>query len=185
MNKNRYLIIALALVMLAGCNPQKTFQMESFAFTNQNEEEFGTEELKGKVWIADFIFTSCDTICPPMTASMATLQEKFREEEINVEFVSFSVDPTVDTPQKLNNYLKNFTDDDSNWNMLTGYSQEEIEIFARDEFQTLVQKPETSNQVIHGSDFFLVDQNGEIVGTYSFIQGDSTDELIKDVNRLF
>jgi len=185
MKNYRYLIIGFTLFMLAGCNPPKAFQMESFSFTNQNEEKFGTEELKGKVWIADFIFTSCDTICPPMTASMVTLQKKFKEEEIDVEFVSFSVDPTVDTPQKLKAYLKNFSDDDSNWNMLTGYSQEEIETFAREEFQTLVQKPETSNQVIHGSDFILVNQNGEIVDTYSFIQGDSTDDLIKDVNRLF
>ena len=91
---------------------------------------------------------------------MADLQKKFKEEGIQVEFVSFTVDPTVDSPEVLKEYIHQFTDDETNWHILTGYTQEEIEVFAREQFQTIVQKPSSSNQVIHGTNFYLINQQG-------------------------
>lgn len=179
------LLIISALWILSACSSTETkpYQLQPFTFINQNEQAFGSKELKGKVWLANFIFTSCDTVCPPMTANMAALQKRLKKEGLSVELVSFSVDPAVDTPAKLKSYMDNFTKDESNWNMLTGYTQEEIEKFGREEFQTLIQKPESSDQVIHNTNFYLVDRNGKIVNEYSFASGTHSDDIVKDVKQ--
>ncbi|MEK4028095.1 MULTISPECIES: SCO family protein [Bacillaceae] len=185
MKKIWLLILSMTLIALSGCGLDKTkpYQMKSFTFTNQNGKAFGSESLKGKVWVANFIFTNCDTVCPPMTANMAALQKRLRAEDLPVELVSFSVDPAVDTPNKLKKYIAGFTEDESNWQMLTGYTQEQIETFGREEFQTLIQKPESSNQVIHNTNFYLVNQHGEIVEEYSFTLGAHSDDMIKDIKK--
>lgn len=185
MKKLWLLILSMTLITLSGCSLDKTkpYQMKTFTFTNQNGTAFGSENLKGKVWIANFIFTNCDTVCPPMTTNMAALQKRLKAEDLSVELVSFSVDPTADTPEKLKSYMSKFTKDQSNWQMLTGYTQEQIETFGREEFQTLIQKPDSSDQVIHNTNFYLVNRNGEIVNEYSFTLGTHSDDMIQDVRK--
>ncbi|PDY15496.1 cytochrome c oxidase assembly protein, partial [Bacillus cereus] len=81
--------------------------MQKFSFTDQNGKQFGSAELQDKIWVADFFFTSCQTVCPPMTANMAKLQRMLNTDGIkDVEFVSFSVDPEVDTPEKITEFMK-------------------------------------------------------------------------------
>ena len=97
-----YLFIPLIFaVFLSACSsqPQNGKEIVSFSYTDQNGQPFGTDELAGKVWIADFVFTKCKTVCPPMTLEMADLQKKFKDEDIQAEFVSFTVDPTIDSPE--------------------------------------------------------------------------------------
>src|SRR5699024_5971819 len=84
----------------------------------------------------------------------------------------------------LRNYLKQFTDDEENWHMLTGYSQEEIEEFGLTQFQTIIQKPETSHQVIHGTNFYLVDAQGYLINEYNYIDDSYIEEVIKDINNM-
>lgn len=170
MKKGLFLIImGIVLAVAAGCGNSgikdaKNYPIEDFTFTSHEGKEFGTKDLEGKVWVADFVFTNCADVCPPMTANMAKLQEKVKEEGLeNVEFVSFSVDPTVDSPQVLKEFGEKFHVELENWNFLTGYSQEDIEKFALENFKTLVKKPQEGDQVIHGTDFYLVDQNGTMV----------------------
>ncbi len=134
MKNIRYLFISLVFaVFLSACSsePQNGKEIVPFSYTDQNGQPFGTDELAGKVWIADFVFTKCKTVCPPMTLEMADLQKKFKDEGIQVEFVSFTVDPTIDSPDVLKEYIHQFTDDETNWHMLTGYTQEEIEAFRK------------------------------------------------------
>ena len=124
MKNIRYLFISLVTaVLLSACNsaPQNGKQIVPFSYTDQNGQSFGTDKLTGKVWIADFVFTKCKTVCPPMTLEMADLQKKFEDEGIQVEFVSFTVDPTIDSPDVLKEYIHQFTDDETNWHILTGY----------------------------------------------------------------
>ncbi|HWO76298.1 MAG TPA: SCO family protein [Bacillus sp. (in: firmicutes)] len=160
-------------VLLAGCSgaeiPNKLdYKIESFEFTNQDGETVSLEDLKGKVWVADFVFTSCQDVCLPMTFNMSKIQDLVEEEGLeNVEFVSFSVDPEIDQPEVLKEFGKKFGADFANWNFLTGYSQDKIESFALESFKTLVQKPEEGDQVAHGTSFYLVDQNGTVVKDYS------------------
>ena len=164
-------VLCCSLLLLA-CSPkyQEERIIEPFTFTNQEGQAFGMNELSNTVWIANFIFTNCTTICQPMTAEMASLQHIFKENILNVEFVSFTVDPTIDTPEKLKSFITDFSDDLSNWNMLTGYTQAEIEVFARDQFQTIVQKPASSTQIIHSSNFYLIDKDGHFVKEFNFVR---------------
>lgn len=173
-------------MLLTACGneplPQET--IDDFTFTNQNNQNFGTDDLKGHVWIADFIFTNCHTVCQPMTIEMALLQQDLKEKGFDVQFVSFTVDPTTDTPKQLRKYIRDFTDDLSNWHLLTGYTQEDIEVFAREQFKTIVQKPASSSQVIHGINFYLVDQTGQVIGDYNYIDPTYSERLLEDIKKL-
>lgn len=183
-------VIIFCFTIIAGCStetkiPQAlNWDVQNFQYTNQNGQPYGLEDLKGKVWITTFIFTNCETVCPPMTANMARLQQMTKEEKLDVQFVSFSVDPEVDNPEMLKLYVQKFTNDLSNWTLLTGYSQEEIEKFAKESFQTLVDKPATTNQVTHGTSFYLVDQNGKVMKKYSGISNTPYEDIVRDAKRL-
>ncbi|WP_438311765.1 SCO family protein [Sporosarcina sp. FA9] len=181
-----FLLAFVCFLLLSACNDKEKDlkKIEPFTFTNQDGQAFGTADLVDKVWIADFIFTKCETVCPPMTIEMANLQDKFHKDGIEVEFVSFTVDPTIDSPVALKEYVEQFTDDESNWNMVTGYSQEEIELFAREQFQTVIQKPKTSTQVIHSTNFFLVNKAGAVVKEYNYVDETYVNTLAKDILKL-
>lgn len=187
MKKFRMLtVLVIAVILLASCGQpkQKGRQVASFSFTDQNENPFGTDQLAGKVWIADFIFTDCTSVCTPMSQKMADLQTMFKEQGLKVEFVTFTVDPETDTPQVLKDYLVQFTDDESNWHLLTGYSQDSIEKIALNQFQTIVQKPNESGQVIHGTNFYIIDQKGYIVNEYSYSEESFEEQILNEVVRL-
>lgn len=187
MNKIKYIALLLVcLVIFSACSSRQQIEksISSFSFTNQDGQPYGSNDLTGTIWIADFIFTNCTTVCQPMTAEMASLQEILKEMNTQVNFVSFTVNPEVDSPEVLKTYVSKFTDDLSNWKMLTGYSQDEIEVFAREEFQTIVQKPATSNQVIHGTNFYLIDQQGVVINEYNYIDTSYVNDIVKDVKKL-
>ncbi|MRX71880.1 redoxin domain-containing protein [Bacillus lacus] len=181
----KHFFTVIILLCLSACAPGTSsgYHMQEFTFKNQKGEDFGTDQLKGKTWIADFIFTNCETVCPPMTANMAFLQSKLQEAGIEAEFVSFSVDPQTDSPQVLSDYQQKFSGNPENWNMLTGYTQKEIETFAREAFQTLVQKPQSSDQVIHSTNFYLIGPDGKILRSYSFTEGIYAEKIIKEIKK--
>src|SRR5690606_11784817 len=79
-------------------------EVADFEFTTQDNETLSSEDLEGKWWIADFIFTNCTTVCLPMTYNMSQLQTALKEENLDVNLVSFSVDPDYDTPEVLRKY---------------------------------------------------------------------------------
>ncbi|MFS8629783.1 MAG: SCO family protein [Bacillales bacterium] len=182
-------MLAGFLFLVTGCSQgisgAKNWPVEDFTFINQDGEPFGLTDLKGKVWVANFIFTNCETVCLPMTANMVQLQNLLKEENITgVELVSFSVDPEVDTPDALKKFGEHFSADFDNYNFLTGYDQEFIEEFARENFKELVDKPENDDQVIHGTRFYLMDQEGRIVKYYSGLSDIPFEEIIDDIKKL-
>jgi len=185
------LLMILAMILLVSACGSKTvpnpnnWETEDFSFIDQNAEDFSKSDLKGKVWIADFIFTNCTTVCLPMTANLTKLQQQLKDEGIkDVEFVSFSVDPETDKPDVLKNYGTKMNADLSTWHFLTGYSQAEIEKFAEKNFKTLVKKPENEDQVIHGTTFYLVDQEGTVIQDYSGVKDVPYEEIIKHIKIL-
>ncbi|MBT2576217.1 SCO family protein [Bacillus sp. ISL-8] len=184
------LMLISIITILGACSDNKlrdslNWDVEKFTFTDQNKNKFGSSELKDKVWVADFIFTSCETVCPPMTANMAKLQNMLQKEGIkDVEFVSFSVDPEVDTPEKITEFMKVYEMDAKRTHFLTGYTRPEIENFAKDNFQTLVTKPENNTQVIHGTSFYLVDRDGKVVKKYLGLQNTPYEDMIHDIKRI-
>jgi protein SCO1/2 len=160
------------------------WEVQDFSFTNQDEETVGLENLDGRVWLANFIFTSCTTVCPPMTMNMAQIQSDLKEEGLDASIVSFSVDPEVDTPEKLKDFAGNFNADFSNWHFLTGYPQDDIKKLAKDSFKSIVENEPDSDQVMHATSFFLVDQNGTIVTRYSGNQEVPYEQIVQDIKAL-
>ncbi|MGD6963642.1 SCO family protein [Fictibacillus phosphorivorans] len=161
------------------------WDVQSFSFKDQNDAEFGLEDLKGKVWMANFIFTNCTTVCPPMTAHMAKLQGMAKEENVGVEFVSFSIDPKRDDASALTKFGENYDADFSNWHFLGGYEQKQIEQLARDSFKTPVVADPNSDQFIHATAFFLVNKEGKVVSRYDGVENTPYEEIIADMkNRL-
>lgn len=191
-NKEIFILISILLmvVILSGCNSKGEIEsnmnvkIDNFTFINQDGVSYGLKELKGKVWIADFVFTNCETVCPPMTFNMSKLQKMLKEENIKIDIVSFSVDPEVDTPEILRNYAEKFDADFSNWHWLTGYEQKEIEDFALNSFKTVVKKPTNEDQVLHGTSFYLINQEGIVIKDYSGVSEVPFDEMINDIKVL-
>lgn len=190
MKKLPMLMILAMTLLVSACGSKEVpnannWETEEFSFIDQNGKDFSKSDLKGKVWVADFIFTNCTTVCLPMTANLSKLQQQLKDEGIkDVEFVSFSVDPDTDKPDVLKNYGTKMNADLSSWHFLTGYSQAEIEKFALDNFKTLVKKPENEDQVIHGTTFYLVDQEGTIIQDYSGTKDVPYEEIIKHIKIL-
>lgn len=190
--KKRFLIVVTLLILVLSACGQKQLKdgknwpiEDEFSYTDQNGGTFGLKDLKGKVWVADFIFTNCEDVCLPMTSNMAKLQKMAKDEGIeNIEFVSFSVDPTVDKPEVLKEYGAKFNADYSNWHFLTGYQQEEIEKLALENFKALVKKPQKGDQVIHGTDFYLIDKEGKIQKYYTGLNDTPFAQIISDIKVL-
>lgn len=181
-------VCALVLLFLAACGTDKPddlhWEIQDFSFIDQNGQTVSLESLKGTVWLADFIFTNCTSVCQPMTHNMSKIQEMLKEEGVEAKIVSFTVDPERDTPEVLKAFVSKFTEDQSNWHLLTGYTQEEISAFARDSFKTIAEKPmDGSDQFVHQTLFYLVDQNGVIVKAYNGTEVDFK-EVVKDVKAL-
>lgn len=187
----KLLLTLLAVVtVLAGCGGgferQTDWEVESFSATTHRGETLALEDLQGKVWLSAFIFTNCATICPPMTANLTDIQEALEEQGVeNYKIVAFSVDPEVDSPEVLTEYLSMYElADESKWELLTGYDQAFISQLAKNSFKALVQNDANSDQVIHGSSFYLVDQEGIVVKSYSGVSDVPVDEIAEDMKAL-
>jgi protein SCO1/2 len=163
------------------------WQVWDFNYTNQEGKPLGLKDLKGKVWIADLVFTRCPDVCPPMTANMASLQKALKNEGLDIQFVSFSVDPEYDKPEVLKKFADEHGADFSNWNFLTGYTTEEIKKHALETFKGNVEKlPSSSPDVVlinHPTQFYLVNQEGKIVTFYDGLKPD-INKVITDVKKL-
>lgn len=189
-------VLLIALVLSAcsgGFNPDYKLDIKPFAFTNQHNEEVSLDDLEGEVWLAQFVFTSCTSVCGPMMHNMAELQDALIKEDVeDYKIVSFSVDPKNDTPEVLQTYLEEYAPtDESKWEMLTGYKQEEISEIAKKSFATMViPATEGSDQVTHGINFGLVNQEGVVVKLYDGVGtaekpfNEYMDDIVDDMKAL-
>ncbi|MCQ6560229.1 SCO family protein [Paenibacillus mendelii] len=183
-----YVFIGVLIVLTAACGSSKPnqlhYQVDPLDAVNQNGDPVSLSDLKGKVWIANFVFTYCATVCPTMTANMSMLQERLKSAGVEAELVSFSVDPERDDPEALKTYLTKFDADFSNWQVLTGYEFDEIKTFVLNSFKSVLVKDTSSDQVIHGTSFFLVDPSGTVVAKYDGMQDTPYDKIIRDAKSL-
>ena len=114
-------LVFFLIMVLNACSQQeipnaKSWKVDDFTFTDQSGNRLSKSDLEGKVWIADFIFTNCNTVCLPMTSNMKKLQTMLSEEGLeDVHIVSFSVDPEFDKPTVLKTYGDSFQADFKNW----------------------------------------------------------------------
>ncbi|HLW63368.1 MAG TPA: SCO family protein [Flavobacterium sp.] len=154
-----------------------------FSFQNQNNETITQEDYKDVIYVADFFFTTCPTICPIMKDNMVWLQDKIKDYP-DVKLLSFSVTPDIDTPEVLYEYAKEKGVMDDKWNMLTG-DKKEIYYLARQSFLAVkTGSPEEMYDMVHTENFILVDKNGRIRGFYDGTLLDEEKEDTKNVEQL-
>ncbi|MBR3117768.1 SCO family protein [Oceanobacillus profundus] len=189
MKKILLLHILLAFILI-GCSSEAietnmSEKVDDFQFTTQDNESLGLKDLEGQWWIADFIFTNCTTVCLPMTANMAELQSRMKDENLDVQLVSFSVDPDYDTPEVLKEYGERYQADFGNWSFLTGYDFQTIKELSIKSFKNLVKEPlEGDNQVMHGTRFYLVNPEGEVIKGYDGISSSEIDIIVGDLRAV-
>ena len=142
------------------------FQFEkvpAFEFTNQNGETISNESYKGKVYVVEFFFTTCPSICPIMNQKMLTIQNEFFG---NPEFgiASISSTPEIDTPKVLKEYAKNLGINHQHWHLLTGQSEEVVYALSNKGFQLYAGRDEAQGHggFEHSGLFALIDKNGYI-----------------------
>ena len=154
-------------------------QVPEFAVVDQEGNPFSLNDLKGEIWVANFIFTRCSSICPLLTLSMSRLQERYEMYGIDeVKLLSISVDPEYDTPERLREYALNNGADLERWTFLTG-DEESIRELVVGGFKTAMGEPTEETGVFdiaHAGYFVLIDPDGGIRGYYGV-----TDEGLDEV----
>lgn len=172
-------------------NNKMKHRIADFSFENQNKKIITQDDYKDVIYVADFFFTTCPTICPIMTDNMVWLQDKIKDMP-NVKLLSFSVTPDIDTPDVLRKYADEKGVLDTKWNLVTG-DKKAIYYLARQSF--LAVKTSTVGELydmVHTENFILVDKKGRIRGFYDGTnleenKGDDTKnvtQLLEDINWL-
>ncbi|HYO97767.1 MAG TPA: SCO family protein [Polyangiaceae bacterium] len=157
--------------------------LPQFSLKNQESAQFGSAELRGKVWIAGFMFTRCPTICPRITRAMRGLQERAASAQRAVQLVSFSVDPENDTPDVLRQYARQYGADLSSWSFLTG-ELESVKRTVVDGFKLALEGKADAGApdfgILHGSHLVLVDRDLRIRGYYASSEEARMRQLLAD-----
>jgi protein SCO1/2 len=182
MKKNAF---AFLCVLLLSCSRQPELnygEVPQFSLTDQNGRTITKNDLAGKVWIADFIFTNCAGTCPMITASMSRLQSDFPRE---VHLVSFSVDPLRDTPEALAEYAAKVKADNDRWHFLTGEKQTLHDLSIKG-FKLALEETGGSDTepITHSTRLVLIDKEGNIRGYYGGTDEEELKRLFTDATRL-
>ncbi|MFB1080998.1 SCO family protein [Jeotgalibacillus sp. JSM ZJ347] len=189
MNKRVITAGMTAMFLMSACSGDFEGNMEkeltSFEFTNQNGEQVTNIDLEGTPVVANFIFTNCDTVCPPMTYNMTGLQEAIEDEGVeDYRMVSFSVDPEKDTPEALQEFIERYELNEDKWDFLTGYEFETVSTLALESFQGLVVDDPKSDQMTHPTSIYLISPEGTVVKSYDGLESVPEDEIIADLKTL-
>ena len=162
---------------------KKYHKIKDFSMKNQNGETITQEFYNDKIYVADFFFTTCPTICPIMTENMGYVQEKIKNDS-DVLLLSFSVTPEIDTVEQLKKYSLEKNVIDSKWNLVTG-NKKDIYNLARTSY--LVAKTNGDGgkyDMIHTENFVLVDKEKRIRGFYDGTNSKEMDQLLNDIKIL-
>jgi protein SCO1/2 len=155
-----------------------------FAFVNQIGDTIRKEDMAGKIYVADFFFTTCPTICPVMKKEMLRVYEQFKGEP-NFRILSHSIDPTHDTQAVLKDYAEKLgVPDAATWNFLTGDQEKIFEIGQTSYMTTTMADDMEPGGFLHSGAFLLVDQQGRIRGVYDGTKTEQVDRLLADIPKL-
>jgi protein SCO1/2 len=161
--------------------------LPAFELTDQGGRPFGSKDLEGRAWVASFIFTRCETICPAITAKMGRIQDRTRNLGSAFRLVSFSVDPEFDTPARLDAYARAHHASPRLWTFLTG-PETELKAAVVDGLKIAVGRERSQDGrfegLFHGSHLVLVDQRGRVRGYYDSDDPEVVDQVVRDAGLL-
>ena len=188
LDRRRFLIACTAL---AACRPKPELPslgaLPAFALTDQDGKRLGSAELRGKVWVAAFMFTRCPTICPRITRRMRELQVEAKARKLDVTLVSFSVDPEHDTPEVLREYARKYQAEPASWRFLTG-DLEVVRKTAVDGVKMALEGKADPNKpdygILHGTYLVLIDRELRLRGYYRTESPEDTARLLDDAARV-
>ena len=178
-------LFILALVLFGCSKPMKLEpygELGSFSLKNQHNQAFTQAQLQDKIWIADFIFTSCTTVCPRLTEQLRWVQAQLKDDVTPPMLLSFSVDPINDTPQKLTQYIQSHTIDDQGWYFLTGELGAMKDLVVKGFKQAMGKDPAVPQEIFHGSHFIL--GRGKTMYGYFSSNKEGLSELVQATRAL-
>ncbi|MBL8685520.1 MAG: SCO family protein [Myxococcales bacterium] len=172
--------------------PAMLWPIPSWSLTDHTGAPYGSAQLAGRVYVANFIFTRCPTSCPKLTRRMHALTERLRSSGDRVRFVSISVDPEWDTPPRLEAYMRRYGADAARWRFVTGPHEQVLRAIDQG-FRVssgMNAQPRGSDRdfdayaLAHSNHFALVDAQGRMRGAYSVDEESGVERLAADVEAL-
>lgn len=159
---------------------KKYHTIAPFSMTNHNGESITEKDYENTIYVADFFFTTCPSICPIMTKNMYALQQKLSPYP-DVKLLSFSVTPEIDSVAQLKRYALENKVNDSRWNLVTG-NKKEIYQLARKSYLVVKEDGDGGpHDMIHTENFVLVDKQKRIRGYYDGTQATAMDDILRDI----
>ena len=162
---------------------KKYHKIANFKLINQNGKTITQNDYKNKIYVADFFFTTCQTICPIMTNHMAQIQDKIINDD-EVMLLSHTVTPDIDTVAQLKRYALKKGVNDAKWNMVTGDKKQIYEL-ARKSYLAVKDNSDGGDfDMIHTENFMLIDKKRQIRGFYDGTNPDAIEKLLEDIEIL-
>ncbi|MES2516610.1 MAG: SCO family protein [Bacteroidota bacterium] len=158
-------------------------QIPDFEFINQDSVKITQKDFEGKIYIADFFFTTCPTICPKMKTQMLRIYEKYKDNP-KVGILSHTIDPRHDTPAVLREFMNNLGIKSKMWQMVTGDKAKIYEIGQKSYMVSATDDPTQPGGIVHSGAFILVDKNRHIRGIYDGTEPTKVDRLMIDMEIL-
>jgi protein SCO1/2 len=158
-------------------------KIPDFKFLNQDSLWISEKDMAGKIYVADFFFTTCPTICPKMKTQLLRIYDKFAEDD-RVRILSHTIDPEFDGVRVLKEYAKKLNISSPRWNLVTG---KKSDIYRLGEKSYMVTTQEDTNEVggfVHSGAFILVDKNRHIRGIYDGTKEEEVNHLLEDMTLL-
>ncbi|MCG8425395.1 MAG: SCO family protein [Proteobacteria bacterium] len=181
-------IVAPTLVLRADQKSLDIYgEVPAFHLQDQTGADFTDSELRGKVIVANFMFTRCPTVCPVLSMKMRRVQQRTTDMASEIKLISFSVDPAHDTPEVLAAYAKKHRADPGRWRFLTGDAKS-IQAIASEGFALALDRVgvQTSGvpDIVHAEHFVLLDRSGRIRGYYDSNEATRVERMLRDARRL-
>ncbi|MFD2247304.1 SCO family protein [Pontibacter ruber] len=154
-------------------------QIPDFSFTDQDSQQVTAKTFEGKIYVTDFFFTTCPTICPKMKSQMLRVYEQYKDNP-QVVLLSHTIDPKHDTVAVLKEYAERLNVSSDKWHFVTG-EKDSIYSIAQKYMVTAMEDEQEAGGFVHSGAFILVDQNRHIRGVYDGTQPDQVDKLLKDI----
>lgn len=193
----------ITLLFLTGCPKPKPVlddlgTLPPWQLTDQDGKPFGSEQLKGQPWVANFLFTSCPSSCPPLARATQDLQERVRpwmrkNPQKYPRIVSISVDPETDTPEVLRQWGKTYQQDPQIWSLVTGDYATMEKLVVQGFMQPIIRKDRVPGQPVppqptpidtaHSLRFVLVDAHGHLRGLYATDETGKLDQALQELTE--